>query len=303
MYTILQMILEAIFRKFLLMRKGPNRLSGFPPVAVESKTPTTGNAKVHYCVKNLTNGESIEGKGYIHDMLEILITAYGANAFQSDQLDKDPTYDHACELMEDTMRETADNNMLEHVLRIKTVSDVVQSFKNNLAYNKRFPRIGDVMLLTQTKFHENLDLALDGEKKYPSKEAFTDYIESTMFRMEYQVLISAVCKCYVYMIDYIAEVMAITTTLTSALISILCCIPVTWKLAVFLLQSNPYTLAGEVVLFVWVFSIVLGLAMTINSVGQIASHRKYSKDRMARRSCIDFSDSVGTKYRVFFTLF
>lgn len=304
MYTILQLLFETVFRKLALwMAKRPRRFSGFPPVLVESVMPPLGNAKIHYRVENLNGGRSIEGKGYLLDMVEILTCAYDVNAYTPDKLGDDPSYDHVCSNMDTEMRETMDRNMMEHVLRTKTVSDVIHSLGNNLSYNKRFPGLGNIRLLTSIKFRENMDEALVGEATNPTRESFTDFVEKTMFRFEEQILISAICKCYPYMVDYIAEITAIAISLVSMLLSILCCIPVTWELAKFLLQWNPYTTAGIVVLFLWIFSIVFGIGTTINSIRYVRTTRKYPREYVARRSCIDFTDGANCRYRVFFTLF
>ena len=304
MYTILQLLFEIAFRKLTLWMAGrTRRFSGFPPILIDSVMPAFGNAKIHYHVANLSGGRSIEGKGYLLDMVEILTCSYDVNAYTPSKLGDDQSYDHVCTNIDHEMQEMMDRNMMEHILRTKTVSDIIQSLGNNLAYNKQFPGIENIRLLAAVKFRENMDEALDGEEANPTRESFTDFVEKTMFRFEEQILISAICKCYPYMVNYISEITAISISLASMMLSILCCIPVTWQLAKILLQWNPYTLAGTFVLFIWVFSIVFGIGITINSIRYVTKTRKYPKEYVARRSCIDFTDGVGHKYRVFFTLF
>lgn len=306
MYTILYELfarfIGSVVIRLLERNGGPKRFVGFPPTLVNSHTFISGNLKIRYVVENLNGSRTIEGKGRLHDIVEILTSAYGVNLLSPEKLGDDATYDHVCELMEDTMKEIIDDNVMEHMLRIKTVSDIIQTLGNDISYNRKLTGAESVLSLSKEKLHENMKMIMEEESKYPTKRSFTDFIAKNIVRSEEQTLISAVCKCYPQFVNYTINVLGISYVILSMVLAFLCCIPATLALATFLLQQNPHTNFGLVVLFIWVFSIVFGVILTIYSLS--STIKEYRLDKEApKQSVMDFADDNGNKYRVHFTLY
>ena len=100
----------------------------------------------------------------------------------------------------------------------------------------------------------------------------------------------------------LSPVFGISYVILSMVLAFLCCIPATLALATFLLQQNPYTNFGLVVLFIWLFSIVTGVILTIYNLA--STIKEYRLDKEApKQSVMDFADDNGNKYRVHFTLY